>query len=167
MYPGPVALSQFMISHHLDKLSDLPVFSDSIEQDLTLEDVGADSENDRVEKYIETFPNGVPELFGQLTVPQKEVLIEEGGAMIALLSGRLTTLYTAINGSEHEKAFDHEREALNGINAYFTLYPEVKTVVLVLGARFDLTRHWDQFNPECIETPAEIKGAHRAREFAN
>jgi len=161
MQTGPIALSQFMIARRLEGFQGVAVFTENIQDDMRGENFRSAKrstlEKMRYDKYKTAFPNGLPSSFDQLNGQQKEVLVQEGGDMIALMSGQVPMLYSATLGLESKDALDREKHALSEVNAYFSITNGAKNVILIVGADLDLSRHSDQFDPECIVTPADMK----------
>lgn len=157
---GPVALSQFLIARHLDNFPNMAVFTENISNDMTGEDYQgrmAPAEKSQLARVKEIFPNGIPTDFESLNEDQKNYLMQNGGDMLALLSGRIPNLFSVPGGRSEGLAADYEKSVLSEINSYFKVAPEAKSVILILDAGYTLAGHDDQFPSECIMTPPDLK----------
>jgi hypothetical protein len=157
----PVARSQFMVARHLDNFPGIEVFSENIATDMT----GADFQGKNIgrtnrqmlDEVKRIFPNGLPSNYEDLNDEQKAYLMQNGGGMFALLTGRIGALYSAAESREQVSTVSTERRVLSEINSYFKVTPEAKSVVLILNPSYVIQGHDDQFPSECIVMPPDLK----------
>jgi len=181
------ARSQFAIAKYLEQHKNLPIFSEQISSDKTLQTVSPDFR--KVAAQIKSmFPNGLPEKFDGLTDTQKNVISRAGGDAISFILRNTDMLHRVVENDQIEvqligKVSDwvqknpysttpppeieniifnlREKMALDQINNYIKSHPNQRDVVLIYGSDhyYSFLTHPDKFAPQCILVPFEFQSA--------
>lgn len=179
--------SQFAIAKYLEKNKNLPVFSEQVSTDATVQTVSVEFR--RLANQIRAlFPSGLPIQFDQLTDTQKDVLAKAGGDAISFILHNTERLHRVVENDQIENEiigkvsnwarnnpyatteppeiknliFDvREQLALEQINNFFHSNPGLKDAVLIFGSDHSQSfkTHVNKFAPRCIFIPAEFQSA--------
>ncbi len=179
--------SQFAIAKYLEKNKSLPVFSEQVSTDVTVQTVSVEFR--RVAKKIRTlFSKGLPNRVDQLDSAQKEVLAKAGGDAVSFILGITERLHRVVENDQIENAiidkvsiwaqnnpsatteppeiknliFEvREKLALEQINNFFNFHPDLRDAVLIFGSDHSQSfkTHAAEFAPRCIVIPEEFQSA--------
>jgi hypothetical protein len=181
------ALSQFLIAKYLEQHKDLPVFSEQVSSDKTLQNVSPNFRKVAVQ-IKSMFPNGLPANFEGLTDDQKNVISRAGGDAISFILRNTDMLHRVVENDQIEdqligKVSDwaqknpyattpppeivntifnvRENMALDQINNYFKSNSKQRDVVLIYGSDhyYSFLSHPDKFSAQCILVPFEFQPA--------
>lgn len=181
------ARSQFSIAKYLEQHKDLPVFSEQVSSDKTLQTVSPDFR--KVAAQIKVmFPSGLPANFDSLTDDQKNVISRAGGDAISFILRNTDMLHRVV---ENDQIADQligkvsswaqknpyattpppeivntifnvrEKMALDQINNYFKSNPKQRDVVLIYGSDhyYSFRSHPEKFAAQCILLPFDFQSA--------
>jgi hypothetical protein len=179
------ARSQFSIAKYLEQHKDLPVFSEQVSSDKTLQTVSPDFR--KVAAQIKSmFPNGLPSNFDELTDDQKNVISRAGGDAISFILRNTDMLHRVVENDQIEYQLIgkvsgwaqknpeattappeivniifnvRENMALDQINNYIKSHPNQRDVVLIYGSDhyYSFLSHPDKFAAQCVLVPFEFQ----------
>ena len=181
------ARSQFAIAKYLEKNKTLPVFSEQISTDQTVETVSAEFK--QAAAQIKTmFAKGLPVTFEELTEEQKNTIARAGGDAISFILRNTDKLHRVVENDQIQDELIgqvsawaknnayatypspeisniifnvREKMALDQINNYIKNNPTQRDIVLIYGSAhfFSFQTHTDKFPPQCILVPDEFQSA--------
>lgn len=179
-----VAKSQFHIAKIILENSEVPIFSEQVDENIIASKIEGDLRL-AGEKIKFIFPFGIPENFESLSIKQKEQLAFAGADFVLLFIHKIQVLYKVVeNRSVSDAIFARinelmgelkpsdkidsyselmilvddvrEKAALNEIKKYFNLNPKEKSAFLIYGKNHNFRRHDDIFPGKCIKTPQSL-----------
>ena len=181
------ARSQFAIAKYLEQHKDIPVFSEQVSTDQTVQTVTPDFK--RAAAQIKSmFPNGLPQNFDGLSEEQKSIIARAGGDAISFILRNTDSLRRVVENDQIQdqltgKVSDwaqknpyavtptpeianiifnvREKMALDQINTYLKANPAQRDVVLIYGSDhyYSFRTHSDKFPAQCILVPYEFQSA--------
>lgn len=181
------ARSQFAIAKYLEQHKDIPVFSEQVSTDQTVQTVSPDFK--RAGAQIKSmFPNGLPQSFDDLTDDQKNIIARAGGDAISFILRNTDMLHRVVENDQVQDQLIgkvsawaqknpyattpppeivntifnvRENLALDQINSYFKAHPSQRDVVLIYGSDhyYSFRTHSDKFPAQCILVPYEFQSA--------
>lgn len=181
------ARSQFAIAKYLEKNKNLPVFSEQVSSDQTVETVSAEFK--KTAAQIKTmFPDGLPDQFENLTDEQQNVIARAGGDAISFILRNTAMLRRVVENDQiqdeligkvsdyaqknpyatstspeiHNIIFNiRENLALDQINNFIKNNPLERDVILIYGSDhyYSFLTHSSKFLSQCILVPDEFKSA--------
>lgn len=96
-----VSKSQFKIAKYIEKNSNLPVFSEQIDTNISLRDLSSEQLQKVASEVLKnTFNSGLPQSYSDLTLDEKRRLFSSGGDLVQLLLGKIDTLYKVVPNRE-------------------------------------------------------------------
>lgn len=184
-----IAKSQFKIARYVGNNSDLPVFSEQVDTDISVTTLSGSRLASISKEYETLFGKDIPETYEALTPIQKQKLVRAGGELTQFMLRKISNLYKVVPDARtqddlflsiseqlkklktgtvefgsplYQLVFDRrEILALAEINRYFQTNPSKRDVVLVYGSIHDFSRHPGHFPPECILIPYEFQKDHK------
>ncbi|MFN8944309.1 MAG: hypothetical protein ACK5WZ_06765 [Pseudobdellovibrionaceae bacterium] len=181
------ARSQFAIAKYLERHKDMPVFSEQISTDQTVQTVSPEFK--KVAAQIKSmFPNGLPQNFDNLAEDQKNIIALAGGDAISFILRNTNMLHRVVENDQIQDQLIgkvsswtqanpnartpppdivntifnvREKLALDQINNYIKAYPSKTDIILIYGSdhSYSFKTHPDKFPPQCILIPNEFLSA--------
>lgn len=182
------ARSQFAIAKYLEKNKDIPVFSEQISTDLTVQTVSPDFKKAAAQTKS-MFPNGLPSNFDGLTAEQKDIIARTGGDAISFILRNTDKLHRVVENDQIQDQLIgkilalaqqknpyattpppelvdtifnvRENMALDQINNYIKSNRQQRDVILIYGSdhSYGFLSHSDKFPAQCILIPYEFQSA--------
>lgn len=182
-----IARSQFSIAKYLERHNSIPVFSEQVSSDITMQAISADFRK-FIEKTKSMFPNGLPHGFESLNPEQKTILARAGGDAISFILNNTKVLHRVVENDQiQDELIDkvstwyknnpnattvpyeilyiifnvRENLALDQINNYFKSNPSQRDIILIYGYNHSdsFRTHQDKFPGNCILTPYGFQSA--------
>jgi hypothetical protein len=179
--------SQFSIAKYLEHHKNLPVFSEQVSRDQTVQTVSPDFRQFAAQTKS-MFPSGLPQDFNDLTDEQKNVIAQSGGDAISFILRNTDMLHRVVENDQVQnqlidKVSDwaqknpyatiappeivniifnvRENLALDQINNYIKANPSQQDIVLIYGSDhyYSFRTHSDKFPAQCILVPYEFQSA--------
>lgn len=180
-----VAKSQLKIVNFLDRFPQSPVFSEQA----TTTDLDSSQFTPAVLAQLKAmidgvFPNGYTLNPENLNEEQVKKLVDNGGEVIQLMRGRLSTIHRVLEDKQtYDRIFGptlqwfsahpsgtpyppeiarlvygaREEEALKQIVKYFAANPRQYNAVIIFGSNHNFSFYPDVFPPQCILVPPEFQ----------
>lgn len=181
------ARSQFAIAKYLEQHKDMPVFSEQVSTDQTVQTVSPDFKK-AAARIKSMFPNGLPQNFDGLTEDQKNIIARAGGDAISFILRNTDMLHRVVENDQIEDQLIgkvsawaqanpyattpppeivntifnvRENMALDQINNYIKANPSQRDIVLIYGSdhSYSFRTHSDKFPAQCILIPYEFQSA--------
>ncbi len=180
-----IAESQLKIANYFEHLSNVPVFSEQVGEDFTLDAVPKDEIPSLKKHFDQIFPDGLPEDPKALTDAQKEKLINHGGEFVQLVRGKIKKIHGVVKDpTSMKKIFEsinrwyetqpsldvpyppeigalvygaRERAALLKIQSYFSQNKGQRDVILIYGASHSFIFYPELFPSQCVFIPKEFQ----------
>lgn len=179
--------SQFSIAKYLEKNQGIPVFSEQVASDMTVETVSAEFKQTAAQ--VKTmFPNGLPESLEALTEEQRTVVARAGGDAISFILRNTDKLHRVVENDQIQNQLINqvseyvqnnpyatsyspeiyniifnvrEKLALEQINKYLLSHPSQRDVILIYGSdhSYSFLNHPEKFPSKCILVPNEFRSA--------
>ena len=183
------AQSQFNIAKYLSQHKELPVFSEQISSDKSMQTVSDDFKKIIPPTVKNLFPHGLPANYADLTMDQKTFLAKAGGDLLSLVLGQTPILHRVVESDQVENSLignvstwaqqhptateyppeisdiiftQRENLALDQVNNYFASHPSQRDAILIFGSDHgaSLHAHADKFPSQCILTPFEFQSVN-------
>lgn len=189
-----ITQSQFNIAKYLGEHKDLPIFSEQVSSDKSMETVSDEFKEVILPIVKELFPQGLPKNYADLSAGQKDFITRAGGDTTSLVLGQTSVLRRVVESDDvQEKIFaklgelelkylnatkqppevseiifdQREKLALDQVNNYFKANPKQRDVILIYGAdhQASFRSHPSKFRAECILTPFEFQSVKSSSEL--